>query len=435
MTLEQYIEQQILPQYDAFDGGHKRDHAQMVIDESRHLAREHGADEQMAYVIAAYHDLGLRFDRETHHIRSGEILMADETLRQWFNEEQLCIMRDAIEDHRASSKHPPRTIYGAIVAEADRQINPTLVIHRTIAYSRKLYPDGDFETLYARSKEHLLDKYAEGGYMRLWLNSERNVRSLEELRAIIRDEDRLRALCFEWYRTHKTYKAVFLDWDDTIGDWADAMRKALRDLYGHYRIDVLYPTFEDYYNAYEPYNLELWGMYGRGEVSKEDLHFRRFYRPLQPDLAPTLHGRDKEDLAHEMGKEFLRLTNVHFSVLPGAAEVVRELAKRYPLTIISNGFKEVQYYKFAHSGLEDCFAHIIISEEVGINKPQPEIFRIALEMNHVSADEAIMIGDSYSSDIAGAKAAGIDQIWLHQGATTETATFIVSQLSDVLTIL
>ena len=203
MTLEQYIEQHILPQYDAFDGGHKRDHAQMVIDESLKLAREQGVDERMAYTIAAYHDLGLRYDREKHHIHSGEILMADETLRQWFTEEQLQVMREAVEDHRASSKNPPRTIYGAIVAEADRQIDPTLVVYRTMAYSEKMFPDGDFETLYQRSKEHLLEKYAEGGYMHLWLNSERNVQNLEELRAIIRDEPRLRALCQEWYEKHK----------------------------------------------------------------------------------------------------------------------------------------------------------------------------------------------------------------------------------------
>ena len=201
MTIQEYIEQSILPQYDAFDGGHQRDHALMVIDESLKLAREHGADEQMAYVIAAYHDLGLRFDRERHHLHSGEILMADQTLRNWFTEEQIQTMREAVEDHRASSKNPPRSIYGAIVAEADRQINPTLVIHRTMAYSAKLFPNGDFETLYARSKEHLLEKYAEGGYMRLWLNSERNIRSLETLRALIRDENRLRALCLEWYES------------------------------------------------------------------------------------------------------------------------------------------------------------------------------------------------------------------------------------------
>jgi len=197
--LEQYIEQTILPQYEAFDGGHKRDHAEAVICESLKLAREHGADEQMAYVIAAYHDLGLRFDRETHHIRSGAILMADTNLRRWFTEDQLLTMRDAVEDHRASSKNPPRTIYGAIVAEADRQIIPETVIARTMAYSAKLYPDGGFETLYARSREHLLEKYAEGGYMRLWLNSERNTKSLKELRALISDEAKLRSLCKEWY--------------------------------------------------------------------------------------------------------------------------------------------------------------------------------------------------------------------------------------------
>lgn len=197
--MKEYIEQVILPQYDAFDGGHQRDHAQMVIEESLKLAREHGADEQMAYVIAAYHDLGLRVDRETHHLHSGEILMADQMLRRWFTEEQIKVMREAVEDHRASSKHPPRSIYGAIVAEADRLIDPVLVIQRTMAYSAKLYPDGDFETLYARSKAHLQEKYAEGGYMRLWLNSERNVRSLEELRGIIREEERLRRLCKEWY--------------------------------------------------------------------------------------------------------------------------------------------------------------------------------------------------------------------------------------------
>jgi uncharacterized protein len=108
-------------------------------------------------------------------------------------------MRDAVEDHRASGKNPPRTIYGAIVAEADRQIDPLTVIHRTMAYSRKLFPDADFETLYQRSLDHLHEKYAEGGYMKLWLNSERNVQGLAALRSLIHDEPRLRALCLEWF--------------------------------------------------------------------------------------------------------------------------------------------------------------------------------------------------------------------------------------------
>ena len=208
LLLDVYIQQEILPQYDVFDGGHKRDHAETVIRESLKLARAYEADETMAYVIAAYHDLGLKFDREKHHIHSGEILMADENLRQWFTQEQLLTMRDAVEDHRASGKNPPRTIYGAIVAEADRQIDPLTVVHRTMAYSQKLYPDGDFlaaeghdyfDTLYQRSLEHLHEKYAEGGYLKLWLNSERNVQGLAQLRALIHDEPELRKLCREWF--------------------------------------------------------------------------------------------------------------------------------------------------------------------------------------------------------------------------------------------
>ena len=236
----------------------------------------------------------------------------------------------------------------------------------------------------------------------------------------------------------KEYKAIFLDWDDTIGDWSGAEHQALRDIYTNYHLDALYATAEDYIAAYKPYNLELWGMYGRGEVTKEWLHFQRFYKPIERLQDATLQdgkAYSLEEMAHKMGNEFLQLTNKYFSVLPGAAEVVRALVKKYPLTIISNGFKEVQYYKFAHSGLAECFAHTIISEEVGINKPQPGIYNIALQLNHVTADEAVMIGDSYSSDIQGAKNAGIDQIWLHEGETEETATFIVPKLTDVLTIL
>lgn len=199
LLLDVYIQQEILPRYDNFDGGHKRDHAETVIRESLKLARAYAADETMAYVIAAYHDLGLKFDREKHHIHSGEIMMEDANLRKWFTEEQLLTMRDAVEDHRASGKNPPRTIYGAIVAEADRQIDPLTVIHRTMAYSLKLLPDADFDMLYQRSLDHLHEKYAEGGYLKLWLNSERNVQGLAALRALIHNEPELRRLCREWF--------------------------------------------------------------------------------------------------------------------------------------------------------------------------------------------------------------------------------------------
>ena len=201
MTLHEYIEQQILPRYAAFDKGHQRDHAQSVIQESQLLAKEHGADLDMAYTIAAFHDLGLEVNRELHHIHSGEILMADTVLPQFFTDEQREIMREAVEDHRASSKHAPRTIYGAIVAEADRHIDPETILRRTLQFGMKQNPNADFEWHFDRAYEHMLEKYAEGGYMRLWLNSKRNVEGLTALRAIIHDKTQMRNICERIFQT------------------------------------------------------------------------------------------------------------------------------------------------------------------------------------------------------------------------------------------
>jgi uncharacterized protein len=195
MSLHEYIENEILPRYAAFDKGHQRDHAESVIEESMVLAQEYGADQEMAYVIAAFHDLGLEKGRELHHIYSGEILMADPILPQFFNKEQLMLMRDAVEDHRASSKNAPRSIYGAIVAEADRHIDPETILRRTMQFGLKQNPEADFEWHFNRAYQHMLEKYAEGGYMRLWLNSKRNVEGLNALRAIIHDKEVLREIC------------------------------------------------------------------------------------------------------------------------------------------------------------------------------------------------------------------------------------------------
>ena len=163
MTLREYIENEILPRYSAFDKGHQRDHAESVIHESLVLAEAYGADKEMAYTIAAFHDLGLEKDRALHHIYSGKILMTDPVLPQFFTNEQLIVMRDAVEDHRASSKNAPRTIYGAIVAEADRHIDPETILRRTMQFGLKQNPEADFEWHFNRAYEHMLEKYAEGG--------------------------------------------------------------------------------------------------------------------------------------------------------------------------------------------------------------------------------------------------------------------------------
>lgn len=121
-----YIETAIIPRYKEFDKAHNLSHVRTVIEESLALARQHPeADERLAYVIAAYHDTGLCRDRTTHHLVSGEILMADSTLRQWFSDTEILLMKEAVEDHRASTDHEPRSIYGKIVAEADRIMTRT----------------------------------------------------------------------------------------------------------------------------------------------------------------------------------------------------------------------------------------------------------------------------------------------------------------------
>lgn len=146
----------------------------------------------MVYAIAAYHDTGLAADRKTHHLVWGRIVREDRRLRRWFSEEQIEVMAQACEDHRASSDHEPRSIYGKIVAEADRFINPDTIILRTVQYGLANYPHLDKEGHWQRTLDHLHEKYAEGGYLRLWFDNSPNVARLNTLRQIIKDEPLLR---------------------------------------------------------------------------------------------------------------------------------------------------------------------------------------------------------------------------------------------------
>ena len=149
----------------------------------------------MVYTVAAYHDIGLCEGRELHHIVSAQMLRADKRLKEWFTDEQICIMAEAVEDHRASNQNEPRSIYGKIIAEADRIIDPTTTLLRTIQYGLSHYPQLNQKEQYIRFRKHLLEKYAEGGYMKLWLQSKRNVEGLNNLRKIIKDKESMRKIC------------------------------------------------------------------------------------------------------------------------------------------------------------------------------------------------------------------------------------------------
>lgn len=190
--LRQYVEQHIIPRYDGFDKAHQRDHVMMVIRQSLELAAKSGADADMAYTIAAYHDTGLCEGRERHHEVSAQIIRADRMLRKWFTEKQIGIMADAAEDHRASSGHEPRTVYGRIVAEADRFIDAETVIRRTIQFGMDHYPELSREEHYQRMLSHLHEKYGRNGYLHLWFRDSPNAQRLRQLQDIIDDEAKLR---------------------------------------------------------------------------------------------------------------------------------------------------------------------------------------------------------------------------------------------------
>ena len=192
--LIEYIEKEIIPRYDHFDKAHRRDHVETVIAQGLELASHYEVDPAIIYTAAAYHDTGLVEGREVHHLASGRIVREDSRLRQWFSEEEIETIAQAAEDHRASNRQGPRTIYGKILAEADRVIDPLKIIRRTIQYGLSNYPELDIEGHWERTVEHLLEKYAEGGYLRLWIPESPNAARLEELRSIIRDRSRLRQI-------------------------------------------------------------------------------------------------------------------------------------------------------------------------------------------------------------------------------------------------
>ena len=192
--LKKYVESSILPRYDSFDKAHRRDHADAVIARSLELAANYGLDEDMVYTVAAYHDAGLAEGRATHHLASGRIIREDAKLREWFSPEQIETMAQAAEDHRASADHEPRSIYGRIVAEADRLIDPEIILRRTVQYGLSNYPELTREGHIRRSLDHLDEKYAEGGYLKLWIPESPNAAKLRELQEMIKDRALIRSI-------------------------------------------------------------------------------------------------------------------------------------------------------------------------------------------------------------------------------------------------
>ncbi len=192
--LKEYVEREIIPRYDNFDKAHQRNHVIEVIRQSMQLAQLYDVNVNMVYAIAAFHDTGLCRGREYHHIESAAILRDDKMIDELFSADEINIMAEAIEDHRASGSSAPRTLYGRIVAEADRVIDSNVILRRTVQYGLSNYPALSREEHFMRVCEHLHEKYAEGGYLKLWIPESGNAENLRLFRKIIDDKLQLRRL-------------------------------------------------------------------------------------------------------------------------------------------------------------------------------------------------------------------------------------------------
>ena len=195
--LHRYVESVIIPRYSAFDKAHREEHVRWVIEQSLELASHYpSVDMDMVYIIAAFHDLGLVNGRENHHRDSRKILESDDFLKSRFSSWQIRVMGCAVEDHRASGKEKPRSIYGMIVADADRMIDPETIVRRTVQYGLANYPDLDRDAHCRRVAEHLENKYGLSGYLKIWLPWGRNVERLGELHAMMSDKEKIDAFIY-----------------------------------------------------------------------------------------------------------------------------------------------------------------------------------------------------------------------------------------------
>ena len=187
--LVQYVENEIFPLYNRNEEGHGINHIKTVIKRSLELAKDYDVDFDMVYTIASYHDLGHYIDRKTHEIISAEIFMKDEKIKQWFTDEQRNIIKEAIEDHRASSNHEPRTIYGKIISTADRTIiDIDNTIKRSYSYGKRNYIGLSEEEQIERVYQHLIEKYGENGYAKVYLEDKEFEDALDKLRQALSDK-------------------------------------------------------------------------------------------------------------------------------------------------------------------------------------------------------------------------------------------------------
>ena len=226
------------------------------------------------------------------------------------------------------------------------------------------------------------------------------------------------------------YRCFLFDIDRTLWDFDSNAHVALRTALVNANVGITAENFEEFFEVYEPHNQYLWDEYERGRITKEFLKQDRIFTPLK-----FFCGMDDILKSQQISEDYLYHMALSTKLMDGAAEVLEAISSRgCRMGIVSNGFKEVQRRKLQHAGIDKYFQTVVISDEVGIMKPSPEIFLMAVEALGCSASETLMIGDNLANDITGARAAGIDQFYLNNfnAPHTEPATYESTSLLALL---
>lgn len=230
----------------------------------------------------------------------------------------------------------------------------------------------------------------------------------------------------------KSYKHIFFDLDRTLWDFDAAAEVAFERIYEKYELKKLgIPSAHDFHEVYHPLNERLWELYRADKITKDDLNRSRFLKPLEH------YGIHDIELADHLSTDYVYYSPRIVRLVPHTMELLDYLKPKYHLHLITNGFQEVQHTKLGGSGLEPYFETLTVSEEVGVKKPNPEIFLFALKKAGATAQESLMIGDEMAVDIDGARAAGIDQIFFNPSGTDTLGerTFEVRTLLEIREIL
>ena len=230
----------------------------------------------------------------------------------------------------------------------------------------------------------------------------------------------------------KKYKNLFFDLDDTLWAFSENARNTFEEVYQNYKFDSYFDSFEHYYALYQKRNVELWDEYAEGKVTKAELNDQRFLYPLQAV------GVDDAALSKRFSEDFFAIVPTKKKLMPYAKEILEHLAPKYNLYILSNGFRELQAKKMKASGIDHYFKKIILSEDIGVMKPYPEIFHFALSATQSELKESLMIGDSWKADITGANGVGMDQVFYNVEGRTEfpfKATRVVDDLRGLEELL